>query len=92
MVAGLIFLCGAAILVLRRQLLIMLLGLELMVNAVNVGLVYTAGRLQDGAGMAAALLIVAVAAAEAVVGLSLIIRLHQAGRGAESSSVMELKG
>lgn len=90
--SALLFLCGAAALVLRRQLLAMLLGLELMVNAVNLALVHTSTRLGDSAGLAAALLIMAVAAAEAVVGLSLILKLNQAGRAAESQAIAELNG
>lgn len=89
---GLLFSAGFATLVLRRQLLAMLLGVELMVNAVNIALVYHAGLFADAEAMAAVLLILAVAAAEAVVGLSLIVELSRAGAAAETQALRALKG
>lgn len=91
-VSSLLFLCGLAAVVLRRQLLAMLLGLEVMIVAVNVGLVYYSNIFSDPAGLAAVLLIIAVAAAEAVVGLSLILRLYKTGRPSESGAIGELRG
>jgi len=91
-ISALLFICGLAALVLRRQLLAMLLGLELMISAVNIGLVYYANLFADPAGLSAVLLIIAVAAAEAVIGLSLILRLSQAGKPGESDFIRELRG
>ncbi|MDE2040282.1 MAG: NADH-quinone oxidoreductase subunit NuoK [Elusimicrobia bacterium] len=88
----LLFFLGLAAVVLRRQLLAMLLGLELMVSAVNVSLVYLAGLFSDAQALAAVLIIIAVAAAEAVVGLTLIIDLREQGREADCSALRELKG
>ena len=87
-----LFSCGAAMVMLRRQLLAMLLGLELMIASVNLPLVYHAGLFADTQGLAAALLIIAVAAAEAVVGLSLILGVWQAGRPTDSTQLRELRG
>jgi NADH-quinone oxidoreductase subunit K len=78
--------------VLRRQLLAMLLGLELMISAVNISLVHQAGLFRDGEALAAVLLIIAVAAAEAVVGLSLILRVTASGRPAEEQALKALHG
>ncbi len=89
-VGGFLFLAGLSMLMIRRQLLAMLLGLELMVNAAALLLVQVACGLSDSAGLAAALLVIAVAAAEAVVGLSLIIRLADCGGGLETSALREL--
>lgn len=91
-VTGLLFLAGLIMIVLRRQLLAMLLGVELMISAVNISLVYHAGLFSDGQALSAVLLIIAVAAAEAVVGLSLILGLYQAGHGVDSASLTELRG
>ena len=91
-VSSLLFLCGLAAVILRRQLLAMLFGLEVMIVAVNAGLVYYANLFADPAGLSAVLLIIAVAAAEAVVGLSLILRLYKTGRPPESSAITELRG
>ena len=90
--AAFLFAVGLAAVVLRRQLLAMLLGLELMISAANIALVFYACRLGDPAGLSAALLVIAVAAAEAVVGLSLILRVHRLGRAAETTALQELRG
>jgi len=87
-----LFACGLAAVLLRRELIAMLLGVELMVSAVNVSLVCHASAFGDVEGMSAALLILAVAAAEAVVGLSLILQLHRDGRAADSEALQELRG
>ncbi|MBI5624798.1 MAG: NADH-quinone oxidoreductase subunit K [Elusimicrobia bacterium] len=82
---------GLAAVALRGRLLAMLLGLELMIAGVTVILTYQAGVFGDPAGLAAVVLIIAVAAAEAVVGLCLILRLHHAGLSGEASSLSELR-
>jgi NADH-quinone oxidoreductase subunit K len=89
---GGLFLLGLLIVVVRRQLLAMLLGLELMLAAVNVSLVHHAGLFGDAEALAVVALVIAVAAAEAVVGLSLILRFRREGRGADSAELSELRG
>ena len=91
-VTGLLFLAGLATVVLRRQLLAMLLGLELMISAVNVSLVYHAGLFSDAQALAAVLLIIAIAAAEAVVGLTLILDVYRSGGEVDASMLRELRG
>jgi NADH-quinone oxidoreductase subunit K len=91
-VTGALFVLGLAMTVLRRQLLAMLLGLELMLAAVNLAFVRHAGLFNDAEAMACVALIIAVAAAEAVVGLSLILRLRRQGRAADSAQLRELHG
>lgn len=91
-VSALLFCAGFSMLVLRRQFLAMLLGLELMTLAVNISLVYSAGVFADVQGLAAALLIIAVSAGEAVVGLALILQVHRSGRAVDSSALRELRG
>ncbi len=87
-----LFLFGLAALILRRELLAMFLGLELMVLAAVLALGETAARLGDSEGFVAVLLILAIAAAEAVVGLTLILRVHWSGRPPETEALRELKG
>lgn len=90
--AGLLFCSGLLCLVLRRQLLAMIVGLELMINAANVGLVYYAAQWRDAAGLAVALLVIAVAAAEVVVGFSLVVSLEEAGVAPETDALRNLAG
>jgi len=89
---GGLFAIGLAIVTFRRQLLAMLLGLELMLAAVNVALVHHAGLFGDAEALAVVALVIAVAAAEAVVGLALILRVRRSGRGADAAVLTELRG
>lgn len=89
---ALLFAAGLAMVILRRQLLAMLLGVELMLAAVNVALVHHAGLFSDAQAMAAVAVVIAVAAAEAVVGLSLILRVLRADGGIDTGGLTELRG
>jgi NADH-quinone oxidoreductase subunit K len=71
--AGLLFLLGTFCVVARRNLIMILLGVEIMLNAATVAFVGSALRWQDMEGQAFVLFILAVAAAEVSVGLALII-------------------
>ncbi|MBI3289526.1 MAG: NADH-quinone oxidoreductase subunit NuoK [Elusimicrobia bacterium] len=89
---GCLFVLGLAMIVLRRKLLAMLLGLELMLAAVNVSLVHHGGIFSDEQALAVVALVIAVAAAEAVVGLALILRVRRAGGDADTAELTELRG
>jgi NADH-quinone oxidoreductase subunit K len=91
-VSALLFLLGLAAVVLRRQLLVMFLGIELMVVAAALALGHEAGRAGIAEGSVAVLLVLAVAAAEAVVGLTLILRVRWSGRRIEADAMRELRG
>ena len=87
-----LFVLGVAFLVLRRQLVAMVIGLELMINAANVIIVSAALAQGDPEGLAVALLVIAAAAAEVVVGLSLILALNREGVEPETSELEALQG
>ena len=91
-ITGLLFCAGLAAVVLRRQMLAMLLGVELMIAGVNVALVHYAGRFSDAEALAAVAIVIAVAAAEAVVGLALILKVLRSGRGLDAGALTELRG
>jgi NADH-quinone oxidoreductase subunit K len=73
MLAGILFLMGMFCAVTRRNLIMILLGLEIMLNSGAVAFVGAALRWQHLEGQAIALFILAVAAAEVSVGLALIV-------------------
>ena len=89
---GILFALGLTMTVLRRQLLAMLLGVELMLAAVNVAFVHHAGLFADAQAMAAVAILIAIAAAESVVGLSLILRVLRAGKGVDAGALTGLRG
>lgn len=57
----------------RRNIIIVLMSLELILNAVNVNLIAFSRQLADVTGQVFALFIITVAAAEAAVGLGIVI-------------------
>jgi NADH-quinone oxidoreductase subunit K len=71
--AGLLFLMGLACMVVRRSLIMMLLGVEIMLNAAAILLVGASLLWQNLEGQSIVLFIFAIAAAEVSVGLALIV-------------------
>jgi NADH-quinone oxidoreductase subunit K len=78
--AGLLFLMGIFCVVVRRSLIMILLGVEVMLNAAAILLVGASLRWQNLDGQAIVLFVFAIAAAEVSVGLALIVWAYrQAG-------------
>jgi NADH-quinone oxidoreductase subunit K len=71
--AGLLFLMGMFCAVARRSLVMMVLGVEIMLNAASIALVAASLRWQHLEGQAIVLFIFAIAGAEVSVGLALIV-------------------
>ena len=71
--AGLLFLMGVSCMVVRRSLIMMLLGVEIMLNAAAILLVGASLLWQNLDGQAIVLFVFAIAAAEVSVGLALIV-------------------
>ena len=70
-----LFCLGLVGVMVRRNFITVLMSLELMFNAVNVNLIAFSFRLGDLAGQVLAIFVITVAAAEAAIGLGLIIAL-----------------
>jgi NADH-quinone oxidoreductase subunit K len=75
--SGLLFAVGATGVLIRRSPLVILLCLELMLNAGNLALVAFARSLGDQDGQVFALVVMVVAACEVVVGLGLIVAMFR---------------
>ena len=73
LLAGILFLMGMFCAVTRRNLIMILLGLEIMLNSGAVAFIGAALRWQNLEGQAIAIFILAVAAAEVSVGLALVV-------------------
>ena len=71
--AGLLFLMGIYCVVVRRSLIMILLGVEVMLNAASIVLIGASLLWQNLEGQAVVLFIFAIAAAEVSVGLALIV-------------------
>lgn len=72
-----LFILGIAAFLFRRTLLHMLMGVELMLNAVNLSLIYFARLHQNIDGQILSLMIFVVAACEVAVGIAIIVRLFK---------------
>lgn len=68
-----LFIIGLAGVLVRRNFIIILMSIELMLNAANLNLVAFSHYLNDLAGQMTALFVIAIAAGEAAVGLAIII-------------------
>ncbi len=75
----------------RRNFILMLVSVEVMLNAVNLSLAGFSRHLEDPRGQILALFVIAVAAAEVGVGLGLVIALNRNKPGAGVADLIELK-
>lgn len=92
MLSATVFTIGVFGFLTRRNIIIMLMSVELMLNAVNISLVSFSHYLQDMRGMILVFFIVTVAAAEAAIGLALIIALFRNKTTANVDEMSEMKG
>jgi NADH-quinone oxidoreductase subunit K len=76
----------------RKNIIIMFMSIELMLNAVNINLISLSHYLQDMRGQILALFVIAVAAAEAAIGLAIVIALFRNKATAHVDEVKEMKG
>ncbi len=75
--AGLLFLMGIFCVVVRRSLIMILLGVEVMLNAASIALIGASLLWQNLEGQAIVLFIFAIAATEVSIGLALIVWAYQ---------------
>jgi NADH-quinone oxidoreductase subunit K len=76
----------------RRNIIIVFMSIELMLNAVNINLISLSHYLQDLRGQMLAFFVIAVAAAEAAIGLAIIIALFRNKATAHVDEVKEMQG
>ena len=88
LLSAILFCIGVVGVVARKNVLIILMSVELMLNGVNVAFVAAGSYLGDAAGGIFAFMVMTVAAAEAAVGLALLIALY---RLKETVDITELK-
>ena len=90
--AAVLFAIGASGVLLRRNVLIMFMSVELMLNAVNLTLVAAGRELGTIDGQVAVLFVMVVAAAEVVVGLAIIMTVFRRRATASADELAELRG
>jgi NADH-quinone oxidoreductase subunit K len=92
LLAAALFTIGGVGVLVRRNPLVMVMCVELMLNAVNLSFVAFARALDDSAGQTAVFFVLVVAAAEVVVGLGIIVALLRRKPGATADDINMLKG
>jgi len=90
--SGVLFSIGTAGVFLRRNLIIMLLSIEVMLNAVNLSFIAFGHFLGSANGQIIVFFVVTVAAAEAAVGLAIVIALFRHVESLNPDAFKELKG
>ena len=87
-----LFTMGAIGLLIRRNVLVMFMCVELMLNAVNLTFVTFARDLDDIGGQVAVFFVLVVAAAEVVVGLGIIVSIFRRRESATADDLHLMKG
>jgi NADH:ubiquinone oxidoreductase subunit K len=91
-VSALIFSIGAAGVLTRRNPLVILLCLELMLNAANIALIAFARMWGNGEGQIFAIIVMVVAACEVCIGLGLVVALYRRRLPIDVDEIRELHG
>jgi NADH-quinone oxidoreductase subunit K len=91
-ISALLFSIGLAVAVTKRNAILILMGIELMLNAVNLNMVafsqYDPNRLQ---GQMFALFVMVIAAAEVTVALAIILKIHDYFKNLDLDEINSLK-
>ena len=90
-VSALLFTLGVIAVLVRRNALIIFMGIELMLNAVNLTFVAFSRYRMDLDGHSVALFVMAVAAAEAAVGLAIVLNLFKHKRSINVDDARSLR-
>jgi NADH-quinone oxidoreductase subunit K len=90
-VSAVLFVTGVAGVLTRRNAIVVFMCIEMMLNAVNLTLVAFSSFMGDGTGQALVLFVMAVAAAEAAVGLAIVIALFRNKQTVDIDSINILK-
>ena len=89
--SAIIFFIGLAGLMIRRNMLIILMCIELMLNSVNLTFVTFSRMLGDMGGQMSVFFIIVVAAAESAVGLGLVIAMFRTLRSVDTDDIRLLR-
>jgi NADH-quinone oxidoreductase subunit K len=92
LLSAVLFVLGAIGVLVRRNPLVILISIELMLNAANLALVTFSRQLLNIEGQLFALMSMTVAAAEAVVGLAILVDIFRTRDAEDIDDLSELRG
>ena len=90
--AAVLFALGLAAVIARRNVVFMLMGLEIMINATGLAFVAAGARWGAPAGQVMFIFILTLAAAEVSVGLALILRMFQHFKTVDADALRRMEG
>jgi NADH-quinone oxidoreductase subunit K len=92
LLSAILFTIGAVCVLIRRNALIIFMGIELMLNAANLAFVAFANQYQVVSGQIIVFFVMTVAAAEVAVGLALIVTIFRTKQSIDVDQLNSLKG
>ena len=90
--AAFLFTLGMLIVLLRRDTIMVLMGIELLLNAANLSLVSFSNSMSMIEGQIQVFFVITVAAAESAIGLSIVVNLYRNFGSIKTKSATTLKG
>ena len=90
--SSLLFATGVIGILIRRSPMVILLCLELMLNAGNLALVAFSRMIGNGEGQVFAVIVMVIAACEVVIGLGIIVAMYRARLPIDVDEMSELRG
>jgi NADH-quinone oxidoreductase subunit K len=90
--AGVLFCLGLAGLMVRRNILFVLMSLEIMMNAAGLAFIVAGSRWAQADGQVMFILVITLAAAEAAVGLALLLQLYRRFNTLDIDAASEMHG
>ena len=92
LLAAVLFCLGVYGVLARKNAVLVLMSIELILNAVNINLIAFGALHGDAAGSVFALFVIAIAAAEVGVGLAIVLLIYRNRRSVDLDDVAEMKG
>lgn len=90
--AGVLFCLGLAGLMVRRNILFLLMSLEIMMNAAGLAFIVAGSRWAQADGQVMFILVITLAAAEAAVGLAMLLQLYRRFHTLDIDAASEMHG
>lgn len=92
MLAGILFALGIIGLLVRRNLLFVLMSIEIMLNAAGLAFVTAGARWAQADGQVMFIFILTMAASEVSVGLALVLQLYHQNQSLDGDAASDMKG
>lgn len=92
MLAGILFALGVIGLLVRRNLIFILMSIEIMLNAAGLAFITAGARWAQADGQVMFIFILAMAASEVSVGLALVLQLQHQNQTVDADAASEMRG